>query len=133
MIIKGIINYNNNGVLTDKTVEIDTDKQYQDISEDVCDAVSFALYGKTIYRDIINTDTGVPTIILSVECGGKTVYIVRQPQYIRETNFGTRYLSKEVLSLKTDQEEYESLSEDKYYKLINKYINISYDELFKKR
>ena len=128
MIINGTVEYNNNGELTEKKICIDTGSKTIENDEYIYDAVSFALYGKTIYHNIVSSDTGVPLIILRVECKGKSAYLVRQPQYYRETHFGTRYLSKEVFSIKTETEEHDALSSEAYYKLLDKYIDMSFDE-----
>ena len=128
MIIEGMIQYNNNGELTEKKICVDTGSKTIENDEYIYDAVSFALYGKTIYHNIVSSDTGVPLITLRVECKGKSAYLVRQPQYYRETYFGTRYLSKEVFSIKTETEEHEALSSEAYYKLLDKYIDMSFNE-----
>lgn len=128
MLITGMVTYNKNGALTEKHVGIDTSAKPSTLDHDVCDAVSFALYGKTIFGDIVRTEIGVPFITLNIDCKGKSAYIVRQPQYLKETAFGNRYLSQELFSLKTKDTEYESLSAEKYYELINDVVDMSYDE-----
>lgn len=128
MIIKGVIQYNNNGKLTDKEVYIDTTIINAQIDLDVCDAVAFALYGKTVYKDIVREDIGVPFIVLDVSSGDKNVHVVRQPEYDRVTHFGTKYLAKELFALKTEKEEYDSLSSEHYYALISDYVDVSFEE-----
>ena len=44
----------------------------------------------------------------------KTIYIARQPEHLRKTHFGSTYLSKEIISVKTETQEYPSLSSEKY-------------------
>lgn len=129
MKIEGIIEYNNNGAISNIDVNVDTSTSLSKVDKNVLDAISFALYGKTIFNDVIN-EKGVPLIALNIK--DKGVYVVRQPEYLRETHFGTKYLRKDVYSLRTDNEEYESLTEEKYYSLLNNYVDISYDEFVAK-
>lgn len=128
MLITGTIEYNKNGTLTEKHVGIDTSVKPSSLERDICDAVSFALYGKTVFCDIVCAETGVPLITLNIDCKGKSVYIIRQPQYLKETHFGNTYLNQELFALKTQDVEYESLSAEKYYALLGDYVDLSCDE-----
>ena len=127
MIVQGAIEYNNNGVLTRKNVDIDTSKN-NSCEKDVCDAISFALYGKTVFNDIISSEFGVPLIALTVENNGGVVRVTRQPQYTRITHFGTEYLSGELFILETKDAVYDSISSEKYYELMKEYADKTYEE-----
>ena len=128
MIIKGLVEYNNNGALTEKRFEFDTTSKSAKPDYDICDAIAFTVYGKTIYQNIINPDLGVPFISINLECNGKIANVVRQPEYLRRTAFGTTYLTKEIFSIETENTEYNSLSCEKYYELLKEYVDISFDE-----
>ena len=128
MIIEGHIVYNKNGVINDKTIRIDTSLQSSEISEDIADAVSFALFGKTVFRDIVREVTGVPFISLIIDCNGNETIVQREPAYSRETHFGNRYTSEELFSLHINDTDYDKLSKEKYYELLNGVIDMSYDE-----
>ena len=131
MIITGTIEYNNNGSLSEKKVNIDTAKKNSNVSRDVYDAVAFALYGKTVFQEIVRPEKGVPMIALQITRNGKSVRIVRQPQYIRETALGSTYLTKGLFSLATEEMQYDSLSAEKYYEMIKDYIDMSYEDFSK--
>ena len=64
MKIEGTLEYNNNGTITKETFLIDTASPSSDITRDQYDAVAYALFGKTIFQDIIKVEKGVPSIIL---------------------------------------------------------------------
>ncbi len=112
----------------EEKASIDTSKKPSGISEEVCDAVAFALFGKTIFRDILDNKKGPPFILLTVDCKGKTVNLVRKPKYMRETGLGTQYLTKELFSLKTDNDDYPSLSAARYYELLKDHIDMTFDD-----
>ena len=128
MLIKGTIEYNNNRKLIERQVCIDTNVKSSTIDHDICDAVAFALYGKTIFSDIVSSDKGLPTVFLKIDCKEKSVYTVRRPQYQKVTHFGTKYIEQELFSLKTKDAEYKSMSDEKYYALIGDFVDLSYDE-----
>ena len=128
MKIKGIVEYNNNGIIMDEKFDIDTTVAAFAMSDAVADAISFALFGKTVYQPIVRAEKGVPLIVMEIIGERDSITIVRQPQYMRETAFGSRYLSKEVFSIKTEKEEYPELSSEKYFTLLSGYIDLSYDE-----
>ncbi len=93
MIIKGFIMYDCIEGLPEKDVSIDTSKRIAACDRDVCDDVSFAMFGKTVFNDLLRKEKGVPEISLTIECKGNTVHIFRKPQYLRVTYFGTEYLT----------------------------------------
>ena len=128
MIIEGHVVYNKNGEINDMTMRIDTSLKGAEISEDIADAVSFALFGKTVFRDIVREDTGVPLISLIINCNGNEIIVQREPTYIRETHFGSRYTSDELFSLHINDTDYDTLPKEKYYELLNGIIDMSYDE-----
>ncbi len=126
MKIKGTISYWDG---SEVKVAIESEEQFSAAGDqDIIDAVSYALFGKTVYHEIIHPKKGPPLIILSIENNGREVYIVRQPQYPRETHFGTKYLSKDVCSIKTEKEEYDSLDPEKYYMMLDEFLDISEDD-----
>ena len=128
MHIKGTVEYNKQGAVTDEKFEIDTNKKETGISKGAYDAISFALFGKTVFHDIIEPEKGVPLIILEITCKEKAAYVVRQPEYIKETHFGKKYLNKELFSLKIGDVEYKSLSDEKYHDLLKECIDMSFDD-----
>ena len=128
MIIKGFVEYNNNGAFKKITVDFDTEKDCSPLEANICDAIAFALYGKTIYNEIVRPEMGVPFIALNIECNSKAFYVARQPEYSRNTALGTTYLTKELFSIKTKSAEYDSLSEEKYYEVLKEYLDISFNE-----
>ena len=128
MKITGTIEFNNNGALSEEKVSLDTEKRDPVVNENVYEAVSFALYGKTVFHDIVRPETGVPMISLSISCGDKKVAIVRQPQYVRETAMGSNYLTKELFSFSTDDMQYGALSSETYYQMIHDYLDMSYEK-----
>ena len=131
MLIFGTIEYNNNGNISEERLKIDTANTDSSVSKDVYDAVAFALYGKTVFQEIVRLDKGVPMIALQITRNGKSVRIVRQPQYIRETALGSTYLTKGLFSLATEEMQYDSLSAEKYYEMIKDYIDMSYEDFSK--
>ena len=128
MKIDGIIEYNKNGVLSEEKVHIDAIKSLSNIDEDICDAVAFALFGKTVFNEIIRPEKGIPRIFLNIECAGKVVMLVRQPGYVGETELGTKTLVHELFSLSTDEKKYPTLSAEKYFKEIGRFIDLSFVE-----
>ena len=128
MIIKGFVEYNNNGAFAKKTVDVDTESNCSKIENDICDAIAYALYGKTIYNDIVRPEVGVPFIALNIEYNSKAIYIARQPEYIRATNLGSIYLAKGLYSIKTEAMEYVSLQDEEYYSILKDYIDITFEE-----
>ena len=131
MLIFGTIEYNNNGNISEERLKIDTANTDSSVSKDVYDAVAFALYGKTVFQEIVRPEKGVPMIALQITCNGESVRIVRQPQYIRETALGSTYLTKGLFSLATEEMQYDSLSAEKYYEMIKDYIDMSYEDFSK--
>ena len=131
MLIYGTIEYNNNGSITEEKLKIDTANTDSSVSKDVYDAVAFALYGKTVFQEIVRLEKGVPMIALQITCNGKSVRIVRQPQYVRETALGSTYLTKELFSLATEETQFDSLSAEKYYEIIKAYIDMAYEDYAK--
>lgn len=131
MLINGSIEYNNNGVRAEKEVYIDTSQFTSELDHDICDAVAFALFGKTIFREIVQSDKGVPLIILNIKNKEKMAHVVRQPEFLRKTELGSTYLAKELFSIKIENVEYDSLEEKRYYELLSDYVDISYDEFSK--
>ena len=131
MLIKGTIEYNKNGYLSEENINIDTTKKNSDVSRDVYDAVAFALYGKTIFQEIVRPERGVPLISLHITSNGKSAMIGRQPQYVKETALGSIYLTKELFSLATEETQFDSLTAEKYYEIIKAYIDMSYEEFSK--
>ena len=126
MKIKGLIDYESG---SEVKVSMSTEEKCgQEWEEDVFDAVSYALFGKTIFHEIINSKKGPPLIILTIESKGKEVYIVRKPQYLRVTHFGSKYLTKDICSIKTEEEEFDSLNPEEYYKMLEPFLDISYDD-----
>ena len=69
MLIEGYVRYIINGEIEREEIRIDTSEKSAGISEDIADVVSFALFGKTVFRDIPREDKGIPYIVLSVSCG----------------------------------------------------------------
>ena len=128
MLIKGFIEYNNNASFKKIAVDFDTEKDCSQMGTDAFDAIAYALYGKTIYNEIVRPENGVPFIALNIECNSKAFYVARQPEYSRKTELGTTYLTKEILSIKTESAEYDSLSEEEYYEILKEYLDISYNE-----
>ena len=128
LIPKGFVEYNNNGALAKKTVDVDTELDCSKIENDICDAIAFALYGKTIYNDIVRPEVGVPFIALNIEYNSKAIYIARQPEYIRSTHFGSTYLAEGLHSIKTEAMEYDSLQEEEYFSILKDYIDITFEE-----
>ena len=128
MFIKGIVEYNDNGAVSEEKIDMDTTMLRVGENKDLLDAVAFALYGKTIFKEIVREGKGVPLICLEIKDKGKTFYVVRKPEYIRKTAFGNKYLTKEMFSLKTEDAEYESLSDEKYYTLLKELISLSYED-----
>jgi len=132
MLIEGHVSYLINGEIKEETIKIDTTEQNAGISEDIADVVSFALFGKTVFRDIPREDKGIPLIILRVSCGDNEALVVRQPEYIQVTHFGSKRLSKEVFEIqdKDDPENAEapSLSAEEYFKRLDKYMDMTYDD-----
>ena len=92
------------------------------------DLVAYALYGETIFENILRDDLGVPLIVLEIKTNKGSFSVVRQPEYLRETHFGTRYLAKEVLGYKEDQTEYPSLSKETYNELLKSKLDLSFEE-----
>ena len=129
MLIKGIVEYNNNGAVSEEKINMDTTALRVAESKDLLDAVAFALYGKTVFQEIVRAGKGVPLISMEINDNGKTFYVVRQPEYLRETAFGNRYLTKELFSLKTEDAEYESLSAEKYFAMLKDLISLAYEDL----
>ena len=117
--------------MSEKKVNIDTAKINSNVSREICDAVAFALYGKTVFQEIVRPENGVPMIALQITCNGKSVRIVRQPQYVRDTALGSTYLTKELFSLATEEAQFDSLSAEKYYEIIKAYIDMSYEDFSK--
>ena len=140
MIIDGYIEYNNNGILTEKNFNIDTSIVADEKDCDICDAVSFALFGKTVFNEIVQEEKGVPTISLKIQNKGKSIEVFREPEFWQKTFFGSVYLSEEEFGITTENDkystnelaletgEYKPLTGEKYYALLNDYIDISYDE-----
>ena len=128
MKIKGFIEYNNSASFKKITVDFDTEKDCSQTGTDVFDAIAYALYGKTIYNEIVRIEMGVPFIALNIECNSKAFYVARQPEYLRNTAPGTTYLTKELFSIKTESAEYDALSEEKYYEILKEYLDISFNE-----
>ena len=132
MIIEEHVVYNKNGETNDKTIRIDTSLKGAEISEDIADAVSFALFGKTVFRDIVREDTGVLFITLRISNCDKEAYVVRQPEYVQVTHFGSKTLNKEVFGIndKSDSENTETpyLSAEEYFKQLDKYIDMKCDD-----
>ena len=131
MLIVGTIEYNNNGNISEEKLRIDTANSDSSVSKDVYDAVAFALYGKTVFEEIVRPEKGVPMIALQITCNGKSVRIVRQPHYVREAALGSAYLTEELFSLATEEMQYDSLSAEKYYEMIKDYIDMSYEDFAK--
>lgn len=128
MFIKGTIEYDNNIALTQENFIIDTSKKDSDVSEYTYDAVAFSLYGKTVFHDIINDEKGLPAAFFQITCNGKTAHIARKPQYMRVTDLGTKYLTKELFSFSNEKDDYASLSAEKYYELIKDYVDMSFED-----
>lgn len=126
MKIDAFIEWDWNG--SQEEASIDTSEKCSGISADVYDAISFALFGKTLFRDVVDPEKGPPFIFLTITCKGKNVCVARKPQYMRETAFGSRYLTEELFSLKTDEEDYPSLSADRYYELLKDHIDMTFDD-----
>ena len=127
MIIKGFVEYNNNGAFKKITVDFDTEKDCSPLEANICDAIAFALYGKTIYNDVVCHEAGVPFIALNIECNSKAFYVARQPEYMRKTDLGSSYLAKELFSLKTETKEYDSLQKDEYFNILKDYIDMPFE------
>ena len=126
MIIKGMISYEDGSVVK---VTLNSEGNFgEELDTKTRDAVSYALFGKTAFHDIIDLKKGPPLIIFSIESKGKEICIVRKPQYLRETPFGSRYLEKDICSIKTEAEEYNSLNPEEYYKMLEPFLDISYDD-----
>ena len=126
MRVKGFIVYDMlEETRVDFDLQIDNSLATQDKA--VVDAVSFALFGKTIFNDIFAKKM-VPYVILEICDGKENICLVRQPEYIRTTSMGKECLRKGVFSIKIGELEYDGLSSDKYYELLNPHLNISYEE-----
>ena len=83
MIVDGFIDYGRKGVEDDIVIYIDTSTKHN-LSNDAADAISFALFGKTVFRGILEQDKGVPVIVLKFVCDGGTVYTVTRTQRLQE-------------------------------------------------
>ncbi len=126
MRVKGFILYD---MLEETRVDFDLqiDKSLAKQDKNVVDAVSFALFDKTVFNDNFVKNM-VPCVVLEICDEKEDIYIVRQPEYARTTSMGTKCLRKGVFSIKIGELEYDGLSSDKYYELLNPHLNISYEE-----
>ena len=132
MFIEGHVSYLINGEPKEERIRINTAEKSVEISEDIADAVSFALFGKTVFRDIPREDKGIPYIVLRVSCGDSEAFVVRQPEYINVTHFGSKSLNKEVFGIRDkdnpENAEAPSLSAEEYFKRLDNYMDMTYDE-----
>lgn len=126
MRVKGFIVYD---MLEETRVDFDLqiDKSLAKQDKNVVDAVSFALFDKTIFNDNFIKKM-VPCVVLEICDEKEDIYIARQPEYIRTTSMGKECLRKGIFSIKIGELEYDGLSSDKYYELLNQYLHISYEE-----
>ena len=114
-----------NGESTLKDVDFDTDASAYLLENDLCDAVAFALYGKTVYQEIYVPETGVLVIAyLTIECKGKTLSVTRRPGHWRKTIMGNIYFMEDFFFIRDVGE----VSCEKYYELMDEHLDRSFDE-----
>jgi len=130
VLISGTIEYTKTtGETYEKKVQINTDEICNEKNNDILDAVAFALYGKTIFKEIVRLEPGLPFIVLTINSKNGTAVVGRKPEHYRVTHFGTEYNAKEYFSLTVNGIDYnEDLSAEQYYQLLNEYLDLSYDE-----
>ena len=128
MRIEGTLEYNNNGTITKETFLIDTAAPSSDITRDQYDATAYALFGKTIFQDIIKVEKGIPVIVLEFVYREKKITVIRQPRHWYEDSMGALCPAAEKSALKTETEEYLDLTPEKYYNLLKGYLPITYHD-----
>ncbi len=127
MIIEGFVDYGHRGVDDDKLIDIDTSMPPQ-LDNDAADAVSFALFGKTVFRDISQQKTGVPTVALKLLCDDAAVFLIRRPPCALQTENGV-CRHEELFSATTCRNgEIPDLSPEEYYDLLDKHFKMTYED-----
>ena len=127
MIIDGFVDYGRRGTDDDKLIDIDTSRPPQ-LDNDAADAVSFALFGKTVFRDIFQQEAGIPTVALSLFCEDVTVFLVRRPPCTRQKENGV-CRHEELFSATTcGNGEIPDLSPEEHYDLLNKHFKMTYED-----
>lgn len=129
MLITGTLYYNDDGFRYEKAIEgFDTSKKADAVNQDMADAIAFALYGKTVFEDIVREGKPVPLIDLNIDCGGKKTRVVRQPRYVQEQSFGGGRPSPEQFNIQADTPKLQTVQADEFFKRVKECIDMSFDE-----
>lgn len=131
MRLKGAVEYYTNGNLKEPIhlkFEVDTGQKAVGVGHDICDAISFALYGKLVFRDSFDSERGFPLVILHIDCKGKKALVIRQAECYRVSPSGIKFFSGPILSVKAGDVDSDKLSSEEYDILMQNYLDLSYDE-----
>ena len=130
-IIKEVyVSYNKDGDLERKDY-LPNKSIYKIKNKSLIDLICFSLFGKTIYKEIISIRKGVPFINIHLNYDDTDIYVSREPEYISITHFKNKVLNKELFALKIDDKEYKSLTEKEFHKLLDKYVDFSFEDILK--